>query len=77
MEHQWKINVSVEFNHTIVHSNNKRESASFMAEILGLPSPEPFGLFLVVRTQNGESLDFIETSDEFEKQHYAFLVSVN
>lgn len=65
----------IEFNHTIVHARNKVESANFMAEILGLPEPEPFGIFLVVRTSNNVSLDFIETDEKVEPQHYAFLVS--
>lgn len=66
----------VELNHTIVHARNKKESAEFLSEIFGLPKPEPmFGYFLVVRTTNGVSLDFIETDEEFDPQHYAFLVS--
>lgn len=67
--------MGVEFNHTLVHARDKRESATFLAEILGLPAPEPFGIFLVVRTSNGVNLDFIGTEDAFEPQHYAFLVS--
>jgi catechol 2,3-dioxygenase-like lactoylglutathione lyase family enzyme len=47
-----------------------------MRAILGLPAPERFGPFMVVRTENGVSLDFI-TADERELivEHYAFLVS--
>jgi len=67
--------MSVELNHTIVNVRDKREAATFLAEILGLPAPEPFGPFLVVRTANGVSLDFIETEDELVIEHYAFLVS--
>ncbi len=69
--------MAVEFNHTIVHAADKRQSANFVAEILGLAAPEPFGIFLVVRTSNGVSLDFIETNEKIEPQHYAFLVSEN
>lgn len=67
--------MSVELNHTIVHARDKRVSANFVAEILGLPKPEPFYHFMVVRTANGVSLDFISTDEEFTVQHYAFLVS--
>ncbi|MES2965654.1 MAG: VOC family protein [Bdellovibrionota bacterium] len=68
--------MAVELNHTIVNVRNKAESANFVSEILGLPKPEElFGYFTVVRTSNGVSLDFIETDDKFEVQHYAFLVS--
>jgi extradiol dioxygenase family protein len=66
--------MKVEFNHTIVHCRDKAESANFVAEILGLPPPIPFIHFLVLRTTNNASLDFIETQDEFMTQHYAFLV---
>ncbi len=65
----------VEFNHTLVHARDKRESADFVCEILGLPAPEPFGIFLTVKTSNGVNLDFIETDERIEPQHYAFLVS--
>ncbi|HYX33931.1 MAG TPA: VOC family protein [Oligoflexus sp.] len=67
--------MSVDLNHTIVHARDQRESATFMAEILGLPPPEPFYHFLVVRTANGVSLDFLATDEEIQPQHYAFLVS--
>jgi hypothetical protein len=68
--------MSIEFNHTIVHATDKKESATFLAEILGLAPPESlFNHFLVVRLQNGVSLDFMETGDRFDKQHYAFHVS--
>jgi catechol 2,3-dioxygenase-like lactoylglutathione lyase family enzyme len=67
--------MAIELNHTIVHAKNKKESANFLSEILGLPKPETFGFFLIVRTQNGVSLDFIETDEKFDTQHYAFLVS--
>ncbi|MGZ3742837.1 MAG: VOC family protein [Pseudobdellovibrionaceae bacterium] len=67
--------MSIELNHTIVHAHNKREAASFVSEVLGLPAPESFGPFLVLRTSNGVSLDFMETEEEIEPQHYAFLVS--
>lgn len=68
--------MAVELNHTIVNVRNKAESARFFADILGLPPPEPFlGYFLVLKTANGVSLDFIDSSGPIEPQHYAFLVS--
>lgn len=67
--------MAIEFNHTIVHAYDKQQSATFLAQVLGLPAPKPFGpYFLVVRMNNGVSLDFIETTDKIEPQHYAFLV---
>lgn len=68
--------MGVELNHTIVNVRDKAESAAFFAEILDLPPAEPFlGYFLVLRTSNAVSLDFIDSSDPIEPQHYAFLVS--
>ncbi|MFL6690925.1 MAG: VOC family protein [Alphaproteobacteria bacterium] len=67
--------MSIELNHTIVHAKDKRESAAFLAEILGLAKPESFGPFLVLRTANGVSLDFMNHSGPIDAQHYAFLVS--
>ena len=67
--------MAVQLNHTIVHARNKRASSTFLSEILGLPAAVPFGPFLGVQTENGVTLDFIETDQPFEKQHYAFLVS--
>ena len=66
----------VQLNHTIVRSHDKRASATFLSEILGLPAPVPFGPFLVVEAANGVSLDFADDEgDDFTPQHYAFLVT--
>ena len=67
--------MSVQLNHTIVHARDKGQSAAFLAEMLGLPKPEPFGPFLVVQVANGVSLDFIDSTPPISRQHYAFLVS--
>jgi catechol 2,3-dioxygenase-like lactoylglutathione lyase family enzyme len=67
--------VSIRFNHTIVHSRDKKQSATFLADILGLPVPGSFGPFLVVELANGASLDFIDAGDfDVVPQHYAFLI---
>lgn len=67
--------MSVELNHTIVHALDREASAQFMSEVFGLPRPEPFGPFLVVRTANGVSLDYVASTSPVSVQHYAFLVS--
>jgi catechol 2,3-dioxygenase-like lactoylglutathione lyase family enzyme len=67
--------VSVELNHTIVRVRDKRESARFLADILGLGDPAPFGPFLVVQAGNNVSLDFADDHGPVSPQHYAFLVS--
>lgn len=67
--------MAVELNHTIVHAADREASARFMSEVLGLPAATPFGPFLVVRTANGVSLDFVADPGPIATQHYAFLVS--
>lgn len=67
--------MAIALNHTIVHARDKRESATFLAEMLGLPPPTPFAHFLVVQADNGVSLDFMDDPGPISSQHYAFLVS--
>lgn len=69
--------MSIEFNHTIINVYDKQKSATFITEILGLPEPKPFLHFLVVPTSNNVSLDFCNSTEKVEPQHYAFLVSDN
>ena len=67
--------MAIKLNHTIVHARDKSASASFYSEIFGLPEPKPFGPFLDVETANEVTLAFLETDEEIQVQHYAFLVS--
>ena len=53
----------IEFNHTIVAAHDKRESAEFVSELFGLPSPKPFGHFLAVALEHGATLDYAEVAD--------------
>jgi catechol 2,3-dioxygenase-like lactoylglutathione lyase family enzyme len=66
--------MAVQLNHTIVSARDKRESATFLAEMLGLDAPTAFGPFLVVQVDNDVSLDFADASGPVTPQHYAFLV---
>lgn len=66
--------MSVQLNHTIVHAHDKQASASFLAEILGLPEPKPFGPFVTVHADNEVTFDFMDTEGEIPSEHYAFLV---
>jgi catechol 2,3-dioxygenase-like lactoylglutathione lyase family enzyme len=67
--------MTVQLNHTIVRAADREASAKFMAEVFGLPEPQPFGHFLVVQTANGVSLDYFQDPGPISPQHYAFLVS--
>lgn len=66
--------MSVELNHTIVWCRDKQMSAGFLVDILGLPAPTPFGPMLIVKLDNGVSLDYYDNDVEIASQHYAFLI---
>jgi catechol 2,3-dioxygenase-like lactoylglutathione lyase family enzyme len=66
--------MAVQLNHTIVPAPDKEAAATFLAEILGLDPPKPFGPFLCVETANGVSLDYDDRAAP-ECHHYAFLVT--
>jgi catechol 2,3-dioxygenase-like lactoylglutathione lyase family enzyme len=70
--------MSVSLNHTIVWCRDKRASARYLTETLGLPGAKPWGPFMVVEVGNGVSLDYHDVDDPeagIASQHYAFLVS--
>ncbi|MFJ2919068.1 VOC family protein [Streptomyces sp. NPDC087307] len=68
--------MSVELNHTIVHARDNRESAEFLADILGLEVGAEWGPFIPVQTANGVTLDFATIPEaSITAQHYAFLIS--
>jgi catechol 2,3-dioxygenase-like lactoylglutathione lyase family enzyme len=66
--------MTIQFNHTILYAHDSEASAKFLAEMLGLPEPARWGPFMVVKTDNGTNLDYMDTDDEIASQHYAFLV---
>jgi len=66
--------MTVELNHTVIRARDKGVSATFLAEILGLAAPTPFGPFMCVETANGVSLDYADHQGVLEPAHYAFLV---
>ena len=65
--------MAVHLNHTIVAARDRHESASFLADILGLAPPQTYGPFAVVHLDNDVSLDFMDDED-LHPRHYAFLV---
>ena len=66
--------MAIQFNHTILYARDSHASATFLAEMLGLPAPTHWGPFEMVTTENGANLDYMDTGDEITSQHYAFLV---
>ncbi|MFF3209311.1 VOC family protein [Streptomyces sp. NPDC002886] len=68
--------MTVQLNHTIIHSRDHRESAEFLAYFLGLEVGAPWGPFIPVEIANGVTLDFATIpAESITAQHYAFLVS--
>ena len=67
--------MAINFNHTIVWAKDSQASATFLADVLGLPAPRRWGPFLVVTTDNGTNIDFMNADGDIAPQHYAFLVS--
>lgn len=66
--------MAIHFNHTILATHDKKASAEFLAEMLGLPAPRRWGPFYMVTTENDANLDYMDTEGEIVSQHYAFLV---
>ncbi len=66
--------MAAQLNHTIVWCSDNRRSSTFLADMLGLPAPEPLFNFMVVTLENGVSLDFMQKDGPVAMQHYAFLV---
>lgn len=66
--------MTVRLNHTIVSARDKKKTAIFLAEILGLPAPFMLGHFAVVQIGD-TSLDFVDDDGEIASRHFAFLVS--
>lgn len=67
--------MAVQLNHTIVHTKDKKKSARFVADLLGLGDPKPYGPFLTLAMDNDVTLDFLDHPGEITPQHYAFLVT--
>ena len=67
--------MAIHFNHTILSARDGRASATFLAEMLGLPAPTGWGPFHMVTMENGANLDYMNTEGEITPQHYAFLIS--
>lgn len=67
--------MTVQLNHTIVAAHDKKTSAQFLADILGLEVSPQYGPFIPVAIPNSVTLDYMDTEGAIPPQHYAFLVS--
>ena len=62
-------------NHHIVATRDKEATARYFTEILGLDPPVRLGEFAVLRVSPDTTLDFIDRDGDFDRLHYAFLVT--
>ncbi len=62
------------FNHTIIASLDRQESARFYRELLEAAEAPSWGLFTNLQLTDGVLLQFAEPPVEIQMQHYAFLL---
>lgn len=68
--------MKIELDHFIVSSRNQVASAKRLGELLGVPwSATGLGPFSPVYLNDGLTLDFIETDEQFPVEHYCFRVT--
>jgi catechol 2,3-dioxygenase-like lactoylglutathione lyase family enzyme len=67
--------MTVRLDHTIIAAHDKKASARFLADILGLEVSPQYGPFIPVEIPNGVTLDYLDSPGSITPQHYAFLVS--
>ncbi len=67
--------MTIQLDHFIVSSHDKVASAKRLAELLGVPWGEAAaGPFTAVYINDGLTLDFIDTEEDFPVEHYCFRV---
>lgn len=65
----------IELDHTIIPARDKVAAAKLLAELLGVPwAPESYGIFAPVYVNDGLTLDFIGTDEDFPVYHFCFRV---
>jgi catechol 2,3-dioxygenase-like lactoylglutathione lyase family enzyme len=65
----------IDLDHAIVPCRDKVAAARQLAELLGVPwAPSAFGLFAPVYVNEGLTLDFITTGEDYPVYHFCFRV---
>lgn len=68
--------MTIHLDHTIVPARDKVAAARRLAELLGVAwAPSSLGPFAPVFVNDGLTLDFIETNEDFPVYHFCFRVS--
>lgn len=62
-------------NHHIVSATDSEASARYYCDVLGLEPPVKLGPFAVLKVSADTTLDFLDATGDFDRQHYAFLVT--
>ncbi len=67
--------MTIELDHTIVPSHSRDASAKALAALLGVAcGPAAAGPFYAVYVNDGLTLDFIQTDEDFPVYHFCFRV---
>ena len=70
--------MTIHLDHTIIPSRNKIASAKLLAELLGVSWAQTgVGPFVPVFVNDGLTLDFIDTDEDFPMYHLCFRVAQN
>ncbi|SEG85892.1 hypothetical protein SAMN04489712_118101 [Thermomonospora echinospora] len=64
----------IQLSRIVVFARDKRESARFLADLLGLDEPKSVGAFTAVRLGDGVTLHYAQPGADFPRQRYTFLV---
>jgi len=68
--------MAIELDHTIVPSRDKVAAAKLLGELLDVPwAPTGIGPFAPVYLNDGLTLDFIDTDEDFPIYHFCFRVT--
>jgi catechol 2,3-dioxygenase-like lactoylglutathione lyase family enzyme len=67
--------MTIQLDHVIVSSHSQIASAKLLAELLGVPwAATAVGPFSAVYVNDGLTLDFIQTDENFPIEHFCFRV---
>jgi catechol 2,3-dioxygenase-like lactoylglutathione lyase family enzyme len=67
--------MAIQLDHAIVPTRSRDASAKLLARLLDVPcGPARIGPFFAVYVNDGLTLDFIETGEDFPIYHFAFRV---
>jgi len=68
--------MTIQLDHTIVPSRSQVASAKLLAELLGVPwAASAIGPFSPVYVNEGLTLDFLDTDEQFPVYHFCFRVA--